>query len=169
MYSEKISVCPLTTHIQLKDVEKNINREIIESAIKNLNIFYNLYFHKTPKITVVCLNPHCSDNGLLGKKDIEIETIVKKYNNIIGPIAPDTAFNSDIRNNTDVYLCMYHDQALIPFKILSFEDGINITIGLDFLRISPDHGPAYDKIDNLENVSLKSFENSINFIIKKAP
>ncbi len=169
LYSEKISVCPITTHISLEKVNESINEELLRISIKNLKNFYRNYLNKDPQITVVCANPHCSDNGLLGNVDNKIKKIINKYSNIKNPIASDTAFTEDNIKNTDVFLCMYHDQALIPFKMLSFYDGINITIGLPFLRISPDHGPAYDKVKDVKNINCQSLENSIEFIIKKAP
>ena len=114
------------------------------------------------------LNPHAGENGKVGKEEKKIITpainkLKKEKINVFGPISPDIIFQHDIRKKYDVAVCMYHDQALIPIKVLSFNNIVNITLGLDFIRTSPDHGTALD-IAGLN----KANANSMIEAIKKA-
>ncbi len=169
LYSNIISVCPLTTHIPIDKVIDNINENLIKDILKNVNDFYLKFLNKKPRITFVCINPHCSDEKLLGNSDSIFENSINKLRNefiINGPIASDTAFLSEYRDKTDIYICPFHDQALIPFKILAFETGINITAGLPFLRVSPAHGPAYNMVSKPELISVNSLIKCIEFVKK---
>lgn len=143
MYSDKIKVVLLSTHVPLKDVPSFVTEENIKTKIKLINNFFEEKLSIKPIVKVVGLNPHAGEMGQIGKEDIEIiKPSIDGFDNVIGPLPSDTAF-LDIKEN-DVFLCMYHDQGLIPFKMLSFYEGTNVTIGLSFIRSSPDHGTAFD-------------------------
>ncbi len=142
---------PLTIHVPLKKVSKLITKELIITKIKiavdDLKTFFDI---KKPSIIVTGLNPHAGENGDLGDEEIRIIKPaideLKKLTNIsvTGPISADIAFSPNKRSNYDLSVCMYHDQALIPIKTLDFYNGVNVTLGLDFIRTSPDHGTAFD-------------------------
>ncbi len=144
IYNKDLSVCPLTTHIPLKKISKIISKKLITEKVKLINDFYKIKLNKKPKIAVLGLNPHCetTDNFDEDKKIIKpsINSLKKKYS-IFGPFSADTMFLKQNRSNYDVILGMYHDQVLTPIKTLFEYNAINITLGLPFLRISPDHGP----------------------------
>ena len=145
LYNKKLSVVPLTTHIDLKNVSRKINKNLIESKIKTLDKYYKKIFNKKPKIAILGLNPH---NSELAKESEEITKIIpsivelkKNGINIHGPIVADTMFIEDYKK-FNVIVGMYHDQVLIPFKTLFKFNAINITLGLNYIRVSPDHGTA---------------------------
>ena len=149
MYNKKLSVVPLTTHHDLSSVPKLIKKDLILKKINTLNIHFKKIFKKKPKIGILGLNPH---NGELRynseeKKQIipAISKLKKQKIKIQGPLVADTIF-IDKYKNFDVIVGMYHDQVLIPFKTLFHFNAINITLGLNYLRVSPDHGPAVDLI-----------------------
>ncbi len=169
IYNRKLSVSPLTTHIPLSQVSKKINKNKIIQKIKTINIFYKKYFKKKPKIGVLGLNPH---NLYKHKKSQENEIILpaikimqKKGIKASGPVSTDTSFAMNEKNKFDVIFGMYHDQVLTPFKTLFKYNAINITLGLPYIRISPDHGIAEDivgkKIANPHSLmdSIKFFNN----------
>ena len=145
IYNEKLSVCPLTTHLPINLVAKNINKEIIFKKTKLINIFYKKILNTKPKIGVVGLNPHCESINKFNEDDEiikpAINTLKKMKYNISGPYPADTIFLKKSREKFDVILGMYHDQVLTPAKTLFEYDAINITLGLPFIRVSPDHGP----------------------------
>lgn len=168
LYSKKISVVPLTTHVALSDIESMINYKNLYPQFFAVNEFYKRYLKRTPKCAVLCLNPHCSDNGLLGKADEKILKItenLKKDFDVSAPLCADSAFTKENMKKYDVFFGMYHDQVLIPFKMLSFNSGINATCGLSYLRVSPDHGPACDKVCS-KDVDSGSMEECVRFIMK---
>ncbi len=147
MYSEEIKVVLNTTHIPLKEVYKSVKKEVIKRKVKLIDREFQRLFRFKPKIGVFGLNPHAGENGEIGEEDIKeilpaVEELKLEGFNVEGPLVPDTAFLN--RNRFNVFLCMYHDQGLIPFKLLAFERGVNMTLGLPFIRTSPDHGTAYD-------------------------
>ena len=145
IFNKKLSVCPVTTHLPLKLVSNKINKKNITNKIKLIDNFYKEFINKKPSIAVLGLNPHCESVSKFDEDLKIIKPVVKKMKNsgydISGPISADTAFLKSIRNRYDVIVGMYHDQVLIPAKTLFEFDAINITLGLPFLRISPDHGP----------------------------
>ena len=145
IYNENLSVCPLTTHIPLKSVSKKINKQLIIDKIKLINAFYKKKFKLIPKIAVLGLNPHCETISSFDedKKIISptINFLKKKKYKVFGPFSSDTIFLKQNRSKYNVILGMYHDQVLSPIKTLFEYDAINITLGLPFIRISPDHGP----------------------------
>ena len=146
-----LKTIPLTVHVPLKNVPKLISKNLIELTIsiakESLISLFNI---SKPRIIITGLNPHAGENGDIGdeEKKIIIPAIneAKKKQNCFleGPISADTAFSSEKRRFYDVAICMYHDQALIPIKTLDFFNGVNVTLGLDFIRTSPDHGTGFD-------------------------
>ena len=151
MHGEKFSVIPLTTHINLKDVKKYLNKKYLNLNLTLINkqIQRRIYELNFKSIKFLCYNPHCSEENTIGNEDRKITKIIKKFNNVYGPFPADSAFNN--LENDLLFLSMYHDQALIPFKILN-KRGINITLGLNYRRLSPAHGTASDiKYKNIAN------------------
>jgi 4-hydroxythreonine-4-phosphate dehydrogenase len=144
IYNKNLSVCPITTHLPLKLVSKKINKKTITEKIFLINDFYKQNFNKIPRIAILGLNPHCEsiDKFNEDEKIIKpcVKSLSKKYN-VSGPYSSDTIFLKNNRKKFDVIVGMYHDQVLTPFKTLYEYNAINITLGLPFVRISPDHGP----------------------------
>jgi 4-hydroxythreonine-4-phosphate dehydrogenase len=167
LFNKIFSVLPLTTHIPLKDVYKKISYKRIEKACKNINNFYlKTIKRKKFKIGILGLNPHNGENGYIGseEKKIIIPAIKKLKNkySIIGPLSPDTSFIQRKKLKIDVLVGHYHDQVLTAFKTKFNYDAINITIGLPFIRITPDHGVGA-KIIGKGIADPKSFKNAIKF------
>ena len=169
IYNKKLSVVPLTTHIDIENITKEITPTLIKKKIITLDKFYLRLFKRKPKIIILGLNPHNSENRPNSIESKIISPIViklKKLNiDIKGPFPADTAFNKKNIINYDVAVGMYHDQVLAPFKALYGYDAINITLGLKYLRLSPDHGTAKD-IVGLNIADPKSLICAINFLNK---
>ena len=150
MVSSQIKIALLTEHIPIARVSITLSEERLRKKIKQLSKTLRLDFRiKDPKIAVLGLNPHAGDNGCIGDEEENIikpvvKDFVMKGLNISGPFSPDAFFGNKQHLKYDAVLAMYHDQGLIPFKTMSFEEGINFTAGLDKIRTSPDHGTAYD-------------------------
>ena len=167
IYNKKLSVVPLTTHIKIKNISKEINVSLIVKKINTLNLFYKKIFKKKPRIGILGLNPHNSElskNSEECLKIIPAITILKKKSyDIDGPLVADTIFMNNYKKY-DVIVGMYHDQVLAPFKTLFHFNAINITLGLKYLRVSPDHGPATDivKKDKANYLSLLECVKFIN-------
>ncbi|MDC0943020.1 4-hydroxythreonine-4-phosphate dehydrogenase PdxA [Pelagibacteraceae bacterium] len=166
--NNKFSVCPLTTHINIEDISKKITSIAIINKVKTINNWYNKCLKKKPRIGVLGLNPH---NAELRKNSEEKKIIIpsiiklKKLNiNIKGPLSADTVFINEFKNY-DIILGMYHDQVLGPFKALFKFNAINTTLGLKYLRVSPDHGTAVDLIGK-NKANIESFLSCISFINK---
>ena len=155
IYNEKLSVCPVTTHLPLKQVAKNINQRSIKDKIIIINNFYKNVLGFRPKIGVLGLNPHCESTSNFNEDQKILKPAIKslkKKVNVSGPHSADTIFIKNIRKKYDVIVGMYHDQVLIPIKTLYEFNAINITLGLPFIRISPDHGPNESMLGkNLSN------------------
>ncbi len=169
LYSPEIAVCPVTTHVNITRVESLVTRQAIDDILDTVHSFYKKYLHNDPLFTMLCMNPHCSDNGIMGDSDSNVAEYVKQFKmkyKIKGPVPADSAFTPDSISKTDIFIGMYHDQVLIPFKMLSFDSGINITAGLPFIRVSPDHGPAYDIVESPSCISEKSLLKCVDFILK---
>ena len=169
IYNKKLSVCPLTTHIPVKSVTKYIQRKNIVEKVKLIDNFFQKQFSKKPRIGVLGLNPHCESIEKFSEDDKIIGPTVnflKRQNfNISGPYSADTIFTKNNRRKFDVILGMYHDQVLTPIKTLYEYDAINITLGLPFIRVSPDHGPNETMVGkNLSNPF--SLIQAINFLDK---
>jgi len=167
IYNNKLSVCPLTTHLPIKYVSKKINKLEIIDKVKLINKFWKEKFNKQIKIGVTGLNPHCeSIDSFSEDKNIILPTIKElqklKYN-IEGPLAADTIFLRKNRKKFDLILGMYHDQVLTPIKTIFEYDAINITVGLPFIRVSPDHGPNESMLGKNKSNYL-SLLNSIKFL-----
>lgn len=145
-----LRVTLVTRHLALKEAICSLNKKEIVKAIELTAEGLKKYFKiKTPKIVVCGLNPHCGEGGILGKEEENIilpavKTIRRKIKGIIGPMAADSAFRKAYEGKFDAVICMYHDQGLIPLKMLAQFEGVNITLGLPFIRTSPTHGTAYD-------------------------
>ena len=143
-------VVPVTIHMPLKDVPRALTRELILDTIRIVDQDLRRFFgYVRPRLAVSGLNPHAGEDGGLGREEIEIiapaiEAARGEGFDVTGPYPADTLFHAAARERYDVALCMYHDQALVPFKTLAFEEGVNITLGLPFVRTSPDHGTAFD-------------------------
>jgi 4-hydroxythreonine-4-phosphate dehydrogenase len=147
--SDELRVVPLTVHIPLARVAGSITTEAIVAAAKILNTSLKSDFGFTrPRIAVTGLNPHAGEDGKLGAEDQAIiapaiAALVRDGLDVTGPYPADTLFHAAARETYDAVLAMYHDQALIPIKTLAFDRGVNVTIGLPFVRTSPDHGTAF--------------------------
>lgn len=150
LVSEKLKVSLVTQHIPLKDVASHIHKKNIIQKINQIHDSLKQdYRVQKPKIAVLGLNPHSGDNGLLGKEEQEIiipaiQSLYEKGMLVFGPYAADSFFSPENIEVFDAVLGMYHDQVLIPFKTLCFDEGVNYTASLPFVRTSPDHGVAYD-------------------------
>ena len=154
MHGEKFSVVPLTTHIGLKEVKKFLNKKYLDNSLNEIifQIQRKIYGLNIKSIKFLCYNPHCSENNTIGSEDKIIASSISKFKKINGPYSADSAFINLNENNT-LFISMYHDQALIPFKILN-QKGINLTLGLNYRRLSPAHGTANDiKFMNKADIS----------------
>ena len=167
LFNENFSVLPLTTHISLKKVYKEISYKKIKKACENIDYFYSkILKRKKFKIGILGLNPHNGENGYIGKEEEKIiipaiKRLKKKYS-IIGPMSPDTSFLKREKLKIDVLIGHYHDQILTTFKTKFDLNAINITIGLPFIRISPDHGVG-EGIIGKGIADPKSFKKAIKF------
>tara|TARA_B100001175_G_C19443460_1_gene607452 strand:- start:74 stop:1036 length:963 start_codon:yes stop_codon:yes gene_type:complete len=167
IYNKRLSVCPITTHLPLKFVAKSINKKMIIQKIKLINDFYQRNLNIKPKIAILGLNPHCESVDKFNEDEKIIKPtirLIKKIGfKVSGPYPADTIFLKNNRKNFNVIVGMYHDQVLTPLKTIHEYDAINITLGLPFIRISPDHGPNEKMIGkNLSNPL--SLINSIKFL-----
>lgn len=166
--NKKFSVLPITTHIKLKDVTKKISSKLIIKKVNTFNNWYRSFYKKTPKIGILGLNPH---NAELTKDSEENKIIIpaikklkKNKYKITGPLVSDTAFIKDYKY-FDVLVGMYHDQVLTPFKTIFKFDAINITLGLKYIRVSPDHGVAKNIIKK-KIADYTSLAKCIDFLNK---
>ena len=145
IYNKKLSVCPVTTHLPLKFVIKNISKKLIKKKIKIIHDFYLNKLKFKPRIAILGLNPHCETIDKYSEEEKIIKPTIKFLNkkgfNLDGPFSTDTFFLKKNLDKYDVVLGMYHDQVITPLKTLFNFNAINITVGLPFIRISPDHGP----------------------------
>lgn len=150
LYSKVFSVALVTGHIPVSKVSKSLNEKLLINKIITVNnSLVKDFCIKNPKIAVLSLNPHAGDGGLIGKEEQDIiSPVIEKMNsigfNIRGPFASDGYFANKSYKRFDITLALYHDQGLIPFKMISFDKGVNFTAGLKILRTSPDHGTAFD-------------------------
>ena len=162
----------VTTHIPLKKIFRILTKEKIEKKLKVFNdSLKTIWRIKNPKIGITGFNPHSGEGGLIGLEEKElINPIIKKYSakgmKIDGPLSSDTCFFKNFRKKYDGILCLYHDQGLSPIKTLDFFNSINITAGLSILRVSPDHGPAFD-IAKKKSARINSIIASLKFLENK--
>ena len=173
IYNKNISVTPITTHIPVKKISINLTKKKIVNKIKILNKFYLNIFKKKPKFAILSLNPHCESNEKKSEEQSIIIPAIRvlKNNKILikGPFPADTFF---LKKNIDKYdnvIGMYHDQVLSPIKTLYNFDAVNITLGLPFFRLSPDHGPNHLFLGKNKS-DISSFISCLDFFknVKKA-
>ena len=168
IYNQKLSVVPITTHVKINNVPKLLKKKLILLKVKTLDKFYKRYFKIKPRIAILGLNPH---NYELRKNSEEKKILLpainklKKKFKLLGPFPADTIFMKQNIKKFDVIVGMYHDQVLAPFKALFEFDAINITLGLPYIRLSPDHGTARNKIF-LKNSNPNSLDKCIKIMSK---
>ncbi len=171
LVTDDLKVAVSTHHIPVSQVAENISKEKIKKQLKLLNqCLIEDFCIERPKIAVLGLNPHAGDGGAIGKEEIEIiEPAIRELfdNGVLafGPFPADSFFQPNKYRNYDAVLAMYHDQGLAPFKTLAYEEGVNYTAGLPFIRTSPDHGVAYD-IAGQNLADEQSFTEAIFMAIK---
>ena len=168
IYNKKLSVSTVTTHLPIKQVAKNINKKTISEKVFLIHNFYKKILKINPRIGVLGLNPHCESVHKFNEDEKIIRPLIrnlKKSYKISGPFSADTIFLKNIRNKFDVIVGMYHDQVLTPIKTLYEYDAINITLGLPFIRISPDHGPNEKMLGKNKSNPL-SLIKAISFLDK---
>ncbi|MBN2349148.1 MAG: 4-hydroxythreonine-4-phosphate dehydrogenase PdxA [Bacteroidales bacterium] len=149
LYDSKLRVIHVSTHISLLEAITSLNRKRIETVIRLADIFMKRILKDKPRIAVAGINPHAGEKGLFGNE--EIKTIIPAVEHmkasgigVEGPIPPDTVFLQAVEGKYDIVVAMYHDQGHIPLKLLGFNTGVNVTIGLPFIRTSVDHGTAFE-------------------------
>jgi 4-hydroxythreonine-4-phosphate dehydrogenase len=163
LVSERLRVIPVTRHVGIQEaVNKLTSALIIETAVIADKALRQDFGISNPRIAIAALNPHAGEGGMMGNEEkIHIEPAIQILENqglsVTGPKPPDTLFHRQARATYDVVLCMYHDQALIPIKTLDFETAVNVTLGLPFIRTSPDHGTAL-------NIAGKGYANEQSLI-----
>ena len=167
IFNKKLSVSPITTHLPIKHVSNKISKKIITEKVKLINDFYINLLKFKPKFGITGLNPHCESIHPFNEDEKIVRPSVKFLNkkniNIKGPYAADTIFLKKNRKNYNIIIGMYHDQVLTPLKTLYEYDAINITLGLPFIRVSPDHGPNESMLGKNKSNYL-SLLNSIKFL-----
>jgi 4-hydroxythreonine-4-phosphate dehydrogenase len=147
---ERLKVCLVTTHLALRDVPQAVTGDEINATLRVTDAAFRRYFTSgAPRIAVLALNPHAGEGGLFGDEEQRliapaIERARQAGMDVSGPHSADTLFHFAVQGAYDAVVCMYHDQGLIPLKLLHFDDGVNVTLGLPIIRTSVDHGTAYD-------------------------
>lgn len=170
MIHDNLRVGLLTDHVPVNDVAKYLSESLISKKVKIVNNTLKQDFRiEMPKIAVLGLNPHAGDNGVIGKEDEEIikPALKKIYDSgimVFGPFSADSFFGSNQYKQYDAVLAVYHDQGLIPFKTMSFGNGVNYTAGLSKVRTSPDHGTAFD-IAGKNKANESSFREALYLAI----
>ena len=169
IYNKKLSVCPITTHLPLNLVSKKINKKLIFEKVFLINDFYKNYLNIKPKIAILGLNPHCESINKFNEDEKiikpSIKYLVRSGINVSGPYPADTIFLKNNRKKFNIIVGMYHDQVLTPIKTIYEYDAINITLGLPFIRISPDHGPN-EKMIGKNSSNPLSLIKAITFLDK---
>ncbi|HET6420028.1 MAG TPA: 4-hydroxythreonine-4-phosphate dehydrogenase PdxA [Geobacteraceae bacterium] len=145
---DRLRVALVTIHEALADVPRLLNVDRILATIRIVHRDLDRYFKRNPRLAVLALNPHCGEGGLFGEEEKTVigpavEAARDEGIDAIGPLSADTLFHFAARGEYDAVICMYHDQGLIPLKLLHFDDGVNVTLGLPIIRTSVDHGTAY--------------------------
>ncbi|MBF0217048.1 MAG: 4-hydroxythreonine-4-phosphate dehydrogenase PdxA [Candidatus Omnitrophica bacterium] len=147
---DRLCVSPVTRHIPVADVPTKLTPALLAVTIRDIVANRKFLTGKDdPVIGVSALNPHCGEDGTIGREEIDMIAPVvnaerEQYKNIIGPVSADTIFYKALKGDIDIVIAMYHDQGLAPFKMIDFDSGVNVTLGLPCVRTSPDHGTAYD-------------------------
>ena len=169
----ELRTVPLTIHLPLSDVEAAISAELFTQTLHRLEDGLYRYFGcLKPRIAITGLNPHAGEGGHMGRFESDIlspliQSRPAKRAVLSGPYPADSLFHKDRREDYDAVICMYHDQALIPVKTISFHKTVNVTLGLSFIRTSPDHGTAFDRAANY-NSSAESLVSAIQMARKMA-
>ncbi|MGA2143099.1 MAG: 4-hydroxythreonine-4-phosphate dehydrogenase PdxA [Brevinematales bacterium] len=172
-YSKDMKVILATIHLSLRSVPDSLTLEAVRTAVKNALLFGERFEGRRYRVAVCGLNPHAGENSLMGSEEKDVIAPVireyheKGYNGVVGPIPADTAFYRAYRGEFDCVAAMYHDQGLAPFKLLHFEDGVNVTLGLPVFRTSPDHGTAFDIAGKGKAIS-RSMEEAMGLALKLA-
>jgi 4-hydroxythreonine-4-phosphate dehydrogenase len=169
---DRLKVALVTTHLALNEVSKALNEEKVLSVIEITGQGLQDYFGlKTPRIAVTALNPHAGEGGLFGKEERIISRAIQRAGDrglaVSGPWPADSLFHRAVQGEFDAVVCMYHDQGLIPLKLIHFDTAVNVTLGLPFIRTSVDHGVAYD-IAGKGVASSRSLEEAILLATKMA-
>jgi 4-hydroxythreonine-4-phosphate dehydrogenase len=150
LWSPALAVVPVTIHLSLREALAQLSTELIVTTARIAAADLKAHFGLAqPRLALSGLNPHAGEDGSLGSEDIDIvapavETLRREGIDARGPLPADTMFHAAARKTYDCAICMYHDQALIPIKTIAFDDAVNVTLGLPFIRTSPDHGTAFD-------------------------
>jgi 4-hydroxythreonine-4-phosphate dehydrogenase len=150
LWSPALAVVPVTIHLSLRDAIAQLSTDLIVSTVRIVAAAMKAQFGLSdPRLALSGLNPHAGEDGSLGTEEQSIitpalEILRAEAINVRGPLPGDTMFHEAARKTYDCAICMYHDQALIPIKTLAFDEGVNVTLGLPFIRTSPDHGTAFD-------------------------
>ncbi|MGN1288337.1 MAG: 4-hydroxythreonine-4-phosphate dehydrogenase PdxA [Bradyrhizobium sp.] len=150
LWSPALAVVPVTIHVSVREALAQLSTDLIVSTARIVVADMKARFGlASPRLAVAGLNPHAGEDGTLGMEDVEIvapavDILRRDGIAVRGPLPSDTMFHAAARKTYDCALCMYHDQALIPIKTVAFEDAVNVTLGLPFVRTSPDHGTAFD-------------------------
>ena len=169
IYNDNLAVSPITTHLPLKFVNKKINKKNIKNKVKLIVNFYKTFLKLNPRIAILGLNPHCESIDSFNEDEKIIKPVVKELKmigyKVSGPLSADTIFLRENRKKFDVIVGMYHDQVLTPIKTIYEYDAINITLGLPFIRISPDHGPNEKMLGKNKSNPL-SLIKAISFLDK---
>ena len=147
--SDKLKVVLYTIHLPLKEVSKRINTKLVSETILLAETGAKMLGMDKPRIAVAGLNPHAGESGIMGKEEMRsiipaVQKALAAGLTVSGPYPPDVIFHKAYTGAFDIIVCMYHDQGLIPFKMLAFDTGVNVTVGLPVIRTSPDHGTAFD-------------------------
>jgi 4-hydroxythreonine-4-phosphate dehydrogenase len=148
-HSERLLVALATVHIRLADVPAALTKASLEATIDLVAKEMPRFGVGAPRIAVAGLNPHAGEKGVLGDQEIKriapgVARLRATGAEVLGPLPADTMFHPEARKKYDAALCMYHDQALVPLKMLAFWEGVNVTLGLPIVRTSPDHGTAFE-------------------------
>jgi len=171
LIGNSLRVVPVTRHIPVHDIAKTLTADLIIKTIRHVIGSLRIVAGKTDaRIGVSALNPHAGENGNIGREEIDIivpaiDAIRADYPNIEGPIPADVIFHQALAKKIDVVISMYHDQCLAPFKMVDFDNGVNVTLGLGHIRTSPDHGTAFD-IAGKGLASSGSMEHAIKLAVK---
>ena len=149
LYEKKLCVIHVSTHVSLLEAISRVKGDRIEKVIEMANAVIKKLGKDMPRIAVAGINPHAGENGLFGTEEIKeitpaVNRMKEKGINVEGPIPPDTVFLQAVKGKYDIVVAMYHDQGHIPLKLIGFNSGVNVTVGLPFIRTSVDHGTAFE-------------------------
>jgi 4-hydroxythreonine-4-phosphate dehydrogenase len=170
----RLKVCLVTTHLAIRDVPAALNRDEILSTIRIADAAFRRFFAcSRPRLAVLALNPHAGEGGRFGDEESRIiapaiDAARRLGISASGPHSADTLFHFAVRGDYDAVICMYHDQGLIPLKLLHFEDGVNTTLGLPIIRTSVDHGTAYD-LAGTGKADCRSLVEAVKMAARMAP